>query len=86
MQIYGVSGFISSNATECIIDFPLPVSKKVKSIKITKLLCGLRPVSGGYIGGSNWVDLTSYIADSKMAQCGIIHIRLRNEDTWGSCQ
>ena len=83
MRMYGVSGFISTNATECCIDFSLPVSKKVKSIKITKLLCGLRLVSGGYFGGSNWVDLTSYIVDLKIAQYGIINIKLRNENTWG---
>lgn len=83
MRIYGVSGFISTNSTECAIDFLLPINKKVKSIKITKLLCGLRHVSGGYIGGSNWANLTSYIVDSKIVQYGTIHIKLLNNDTWG---
>lgn len=55
----------------------------VSGITVSSLICSMRHVGGGYLGGSN-ADLTSYITLASLERAqGLIRIGLTNSVGWG---
>lgn len=59
--LYGVTGYITTSATTVYIDIPMNWANNVNAVTISSIKCSMRHVIGGYLGGSDGVDLTSYI-------------------------
>ena len=80
---YGITGWITSDGTECYICIPLIFNSNINSIKVTKIVASVRHAQGGYVGGENNSDLTSYIRSCSIFKTqGIISISLVNPNKW----
>ena len=56
-------GFITTNATDLDIFIPMLIESKATNVSVSSLTIGIRHVGGGYIGGANNTDITSYISN-----------------------
>lgn len=75
-------GYITTGGNELYLIIPLKISGN--AINITKLTIAVRHVGGGYVG-SNGLDITSMIAETRIAIAqDILIVRAVNSSGWGA--
>ena len=80
-------GFITNDGKEVDIYAPISLTRIVTDTitsKMSQILCSVRTITGGYIGGSSSVDLTNYVTRVEILSAGRgLSVRLENSNGWG---
>lgn len=85
LTIEGVYGFVTSSGKNAHICFPLRMFDNVGTITITSLKVGLRISSGGYLGGADNFEISSYITSAYVnTRQGVVKVIAEKSDGWGA--
>lgn len=80
----GVTGFVTGSATMAWIYIPINTRPNVTSINVSSINLGLRVAAGGYLGGSDNFNATTYITETTVIRKqSIIVVKLQKNDGWG---
>lgn len=80
---FAVFGWITSGAVAVVLHVVIPrIIKSGLTFTASSLTCAVRKDDGGYIGGSENVDLTTSISECLVTQSGL-RITLRGSSAWG---
>lgn len=88
-QAVSCYGFITSSGKNAELFFRLPrmfspIGDYTYSVSVTSVTsAGIRTADGGYLGGTSYATLTSYISAATRYADGTIHLALVNSDGWG---
>lgn len=85
LQIEGVVGFVTSSAKSAHIYIPLKLNDNITRVNVSSLKVGLRISTGGYLGGADTFEVSSYIASATIVRRqGLLYIVVTKSDGWGA--
>ena len=85
IRIRGVYGYVTTGGTVANLYVPLTFAKDITSVDITSFKASIRISTGGYLGGSDGVELASYFQAVSIPDAQpIVYIRLVNANGFGA--
>lgn len=80
-------GYITNDGKEVDVYAAISITRFTSETitnKLSQILCSIRTVTGGYIGGASSTDLTSYVTSVQLLSAGRgLSVRLENSNGWG---
>ena len=85
LNCYGVTGIVTGSGKNAQIYIPLNMDDNARVGTITSLTCSLRLSTGGFFGGSDSINLSSYITSVTLRRLqSIIVVELTKNDGFGA--
>ena len=85
LGLRGVYGFVTTGGKNAHIFIPLNFDNNATGVTITSLVGGLRLSTGGYLGGADNFNFTSYITSIEVRILqNILYVICEKSDGWGA--
>lgn len=80
----GCNGYVTGGGTNAVVFIPSVLQQDITNASVTALIASIRTSNGGYLGGSENIDLTSNIIKTTISLAqGIIVVTLNKSAGWG---